>query len=170
MCIVAKDREMQEKQEKEFCLINKEYLADEPFRDITNLQAKLDQLKDVFMGYDATRTGEIDYPTMSRILQEFGVFQSPLELKALVQEITGNTGSTVPYKDFTMVMLGRRSTMCQRIMHYNGKGGGAMKRPSLMNSGPCVTYLESTLSRVPSPLTTLPPPPPPSPADGCSET
>uniref|UniRef100_A0A8C3HRP6 Uncharacterized protein n=1 Tax=Chrysemys picta bellii TaxID=8478 RepID=A0A8C3HRP6_CHRPI len=55
-----------------------------------------------------------DYPTMSRILQEFGVFQSPLELKALVQEITGNTRSTVPYKDFTMVMLGRRSTMCQR--------------------------------------------------------
>uniref|UniRef100_A0A674K9E4 EF-hand domain-containing protein n=1 Tax=Terrapene triunguis TaxID=2587831 RepID=A0A674K9E4_9SAUR len=52
-----------------------------------------------------------NYPTMSRILQEFGVFQSPLELKALVQEITGNTGSTVPYKDFTMVMLGRRSTM-----------------------------------------------------------
>uniref|UniRef100_A0A8C4W6V4 Uncharacterized protein n=1 Tax=Gopherus evgoodei TaxID=1825980 RepID=A0A8C4W6V4_9SAUR len=48
---------------------------------------------------------------MSRILQEFGVFQNPLELKTLVQEITGNTGSTVPYKDFTMVMLGRRSTI-----------------------------------------------------------
>ncbi|XP_050819395.1 allograft inflammatory factor 1-like [Gopherus flavomarginatus] len=166
----AKDREMQEKQEKEFCLINKEYLADEPFRDIPNLQAKLDQLKGMFMGYDATRTGEIDYPTMSRILQEFGVFQNPLELKTLVQEITGNTGSTVPYKDFTMVMLGRRSTMCQRIMHYDGKGGGAVKRPSLMDAGPYITYLECTLSGVPSPLTTLPPPPPPSPADGCSET
>uniref|UniRef100_A0A674IRQ9 Uncharacterized protein n=1 Tax=Terrapene triunguis TaxID=2587831 RepID=A0A674IRQ9_9SAUR len=56
---------------------------------------------------------------------EFGVFQSTLELKALVQEITGNTGSTVPYKDFTMVMLGRRSTMCQRYprisLCYQGK-------------------------------------------------
>nr|XP_032662004.1 allograft inflammatory factor 1-like [Chelonoidis abingdonii] len=170
VCIVAKDCEMQEKQEKEFCLINKEYLADEPFRDIPHLQAKLDQLKGMFMGYDATHTGEIDYPTMSRILQEFGVFQNPLELKTLVQEITGNTGSTVPYKDFTMVMLGRRSTMCQRIMHYNGKGGGAVKMPSLMDAGTYVTFLECTLSGVPSPLTTLPPPPPPSPADGFSET
>ncbi|XP_067388544.1 allograft inflammatory factor 1-like isoform X2 [Emydura macquarii macquarii] len=168
--MAAKEPELQEKQEKEFCLVNKEYLADEPFQDIPELWEKLDQLKGMFMRYDATRAGEIDYPTMSRILQEFAVFRSPSELKVLAQEITGNSGNTIPYKDFAMVMLGRRSTMCQRIMRYDGNGGEAVRRPSLMDAGLYVSYLECTLSGVPSPLSTLPPPPPPSPADGCPET
>uniref|UniRef100_A0A8C8S6E2 Uncharacterized protein n=1 Tax=Pelusios castaneus TaxID=367368 RepID=A0A8C8S6E2_9SAUR len=56
-------------------------------------------------------SGNQYYPTMSRMLQDFGVFRNPLELKALAQEITGNAGSAIPYKDFAMVVLGRRSTM-----------------------------------------------------------
>uniref|UniRef100_A0A7M4FT58 Allograft inflammatory factor 1 n=1 Tax=Crocodylus porosus TaxID=8502 RepID=A0A7M4FT58_CROPO len=103
------------------------------------------------MEYDAMHTGEIG---TINLLREFQVFRSLLELRVQVQDITGNTGSTVPYKDFVMAMLGRRSTM-----------SNAVKKPSLIEPGSHASYLEHETECVSSPLSTLPPPPPPSPAD-----
>ncbi|XP_006017806.1 allograft inflammatory factor 1-like [Alligator sinensis] len=165
--MAGKEIPLLKNQEMELYLVNKEYLADEPFQDIPNLQEKLELLKGAFLEYDAMHTGEIDYPTLSNLLREFQVFRSLLELRVRVQDITGNAGSTVPYKDFVMAMLGRRSTMCQRFLQYSGKEGDAVKKPSLIEPGSHASYLGPETECISSPLSTLPPPPPPpSPADG----
>ncbi|XP_063284151.1 allograft inflammatory factor 1-like [Pelobates fuscus] len=150
---------------------NKEYLGDEPFQDITDLSAKLYKLKCAFLQYDINGSGEIDYMTFHVMAQGLGIYRSMSELKKRVQEITGNKTCFITYKDCAMAMLGRRSTMCQRILTYSEKGGEFVRRPCLLDSkAPSyVSYLEFAVHpsrNMPlSPVQYFPPPPPPSPAD-----
>ncbi|XP_030063234.1 allograft inflammatory factor 1-like [Microcaecilia unicolor] len=151
-------------QEGEINFVIKEYLADEPFQDIENLQGKLEKLKCMFMKYDASSKGEIDYDTLSIMVQELGFFRTPSEMKKLVQETTGNRSNVVTFKEFAMVMLGRRSTMCQRIMRYNENRRELLKMPCLLDKVSYVSFVNITLSRgLPSPLAYYLPAPPPSP-------
>ncbi|XP_029474013.1 allograft inflammatory factor 1-like [Rhinatrema bivittatum] len=162
--------EEQDFQEREINFVIKDYLTDEPFQDIGDLQGKLEKLKYMFMKYDSSRRGEIDYDTLSILIRELGFFRTPSELKKLVQETTGNRGSAVTYKDLAMIVLGRRSTMCQRIMHYSENRGAALRMPCLLDKVSYVSFVHITLSReIPSPLAAYPPAPPPSPAEGIPE-
>nr|XP_033817640.1 allograft inflammatory factor 1-like isoform X2 [Geotrypetes seraphini] len=158
--------EQREFQEGEINFVIKEYLTDEPFQDIGDLQGKLEKLKYMFMKYDPSSKGDIDYDTLSILVRELGFFRSPSELKKLMQEITGNRSNAVTFKDFAMMMLGRRSTMCQRIMRYNENRGEPLKLPCLLDKVSYVSFVNITLSRgLLSPLMYYPPAPPPSPAD-----
>ncbi|XP_073501339.1 allograft inflammatory factor 1-like [Phyllobates terribilis] len=145
-----------------------EYLEDGPFRDISNLDVKLEKLKSAFLRHDPASNGEIDYTAFHAMAQDLGIFRSVAALQERVQDITGNTRNALSYRDTVMTMLGRRSTMCQRIMTYSGKNGDFENRPCWLDriKPLYVSRLEVTLSpSLPSPITFLPPPPPPSPAD-----
>ncbi|XP_073427639.1 allograft inflammatory factor 1-like isoform X2 [Dendrobates tinctorius] len=147
---------------------NKEYLEDEPFHDISNLTVKLEKLKSAFLRHDPTSNGEIDYTSFHAMAQDLGIFRSVAALQERAQDVTGNTRNALSYRDCAMAMLGRRSTMCQRIMRYSGKNGNFENRPCWLDriKPLYVSRLEVTLSpSLPSPITFLPPPPPPSPAD-----
>ncbi|XP_075471597.1 allograft inflammatory factor 1-like [Ascaphus truei] len=165
---LEKQLERREKLEKEIYYANKEYIADGPFQDITDLQSKLEKLKCAFMQNDPDCKGEMDYTTLHVMAQDLGITRTLMELKQQVQEITGNIGNSIPYKDCAMAMLGRRSTMCQRIMQYNVQGGEVGKRVCLLDDAAphYITRTEVTLSSaLLSPVAVFSPPPPPSPAD-----
>ncbi|KAM4021799.1 allograft inflammatory factor 1-like [Anomaloglossus baeobatrachus] len=147
---------------------NQEYLEDEPFRDISNLDVKLEKLKRAFLRHDPTSDGEIDYIACKAMALELGISRSLAELQMRVQDIIGTTRNALSYRDCAMMMLGRRSTMRQRIMRYTGQGGNFENRPCWLDRMKplYVSHLEITLSSsLQSPITLLPPPPPPSPAD-----
>ncbi|XP_056384054.1 allograft inflammatory factor 1-like [Hyla sarda] len=149
-------------------LCEQEYLRDEPFQDITHLAGKLEKLKRVFMKYDRSSDGEIDYVTLHAMAQDLGIITTVAELEKRVQDITGNTKNALSYKDCAMAILGRRSTMCQRIRSFSGQDGEFEKRPCWLDRVflSYVSHLEFTLSpNLLSPIAFLPPPPPPSPAD-----
>ncbi|XP_040216067.1 allograft inflammatory factor 1-like [Rana temporaria] len=156
-----------EKLETDIHFINKELIEDEPFKDITNLAVKLDKLKRLFMKYDYSSRGEIDYIAFHAMARELRVFTTLAELRKRVQEITGNARNIISYKDTAMAVLGQRSTMCQRIMKHNGDFD--KKTCWLDSTHPSyLGYLEfSAHSPLQSPITPMPPPPPPSPADMC---
>ncbi|XP_069825158.1 allograft inflammatory factor 1-like isoform X2 [Dendropsophus ebraccatus] len=145
-----------------------EYLQDESFQDVTCLAAKLEKLKNVFMKYDPTSDGEIDYMALDSMAYDLGIIQTLAELKKRVQEITGNSRNALTYKDCAMTMLGRRSTICQRRMRYSGQDEEFEKKPCWLDrlSLSFVSRFDFSFSSgLQSPITHLPPPPPPSPAD-----
>ncbi|XP_075040152.1 allograft inflammatory factor 1-like [Mixophyes fleayi] len=154
--------------EKDIDHTNKEYIEDEPFQDIANLAAKLDKLKSVFMKYDHTSVGEIDYYAFHALARDLGIITTSAELRKRVHEITGNTRNVIPYKDCAMAMLGRRSTMCQRIMRYNIKERDFQKRSCWLEriTPSYVSNLEFAVHSCHHfEMSLLPPLPPPSPAD-----
>ncbi|XP_072275315.1 allograft inflammatory factor 1-like [Pyxicephalus adspersus] len=160
--------EQREKLEMNINLINKEYIGDVPFKDITNLAIKLEKLKRLFMKYDYSSGGEIDYTAFHALARELRVFTTLAELKKRVQEITGSTRNILSYEDCAMAMLGRRSTMCQRKMRNHGEDGDFDKKACWLDCthASYFGYLEFSIpSPLNSPITPLPPPPPPSPAD-----
>ncbi|XP_058875582.1 allograft inflammatory factor 1-like isoform X2 [Acipenser ruthenus] len=158
----AEDLEMRQKQEAELSAFNK-FLADLPFLNIPDLRGKLERLKWKFIEHDPQHSGEIDLLVLGCVVQELGSPRTQAELTALVQDLTGNHGNNIPYRDFVMVMLGRRSSMCARIMRCSGVGCVEGKKPCLISAA---HPPGSPVGALPSPLSLLPPPPPPSPADG----
>ncbi|RXM95371.1 Allograft inflammatory factor 1-like [Acipenser ruthenus] len=110
----AEDLEMRQKQEAELSAFNKEFLADLPFLNIPDLRGKLERLKWKFIEHDPQHSGEIDLLVLGCVVQELRPPRTQAELTALVQDLTGNHGNNIPYRDFVMVMLGRRSSMCAR--------------------------------------------------------
>ncbi|KAK1164295.1 allograft inflammatory factor 1-like isoform X1 [Acipenser oxyrinchus oxyrinchus] len=112
--ISAEDLEMRQKQETELRAFNKEFLADLQFLNIPDLRGKLERLKWKFIEHDPQHSSEIDLLVLGCSVQELGSPRMQAELTALVQELTGNHGNNIPYRDFVMVMLGRRSSMCAR--------------------------------------------------------
>ncbi|XP_041133974.1 allograft inflammatory factor 1-like [Polyodon spathula] len=159
----AEDLELRQKQEAELSALNKEFLADLPFVNIPDLRGKLERLKWKFIEHDPQHSGQIDLLALGCAVQELGSPRTQAEFTALVQELTGNHGNNIPYRDFVMVMLGRHSSMCARMMRYSGVGCVEVKKPCLVLAG---LPLGSPVNALPSPLSLLPPPPPPSPADG----
>ncbi|XP_071983621.1 allograft inflammatory factor 1-like isoform X2 [Engystomops pustulosus] len=147
---------------------NKEYTEDGPFQDIAHLTVKLERLKRVFLRHNPTSDGEIDYVALHAMAMDLGIVRTLPDLKKRVQYVTGNTRSTLNYKDCAMAMLGRRSTMCQRILRFSGQDGEYEKRPCWLDrmTPSYISHLEFTVtSGLLSPIALLPPPPPPSPAD-----
>ncbi|KAM4642147.1 allograft inflammatory factor 1-like [Discoglossus pictus] len=155
--------------EHEINIANKEYLGDEPFQDIPDLSAKLEKLKDLFIRHDSDKNGEIDYGNLHEMAQSIDILLTDMELKKRVHEITGNTSNSLSYKDCAMTFLGRRSTMCQRIMKYSGKNY-LEKQSCLLEIKRTTLHTSNLVINVPSafPSTTIlfpSPPPPTSPAD-----
>ncbi|KAM8828983.1 allograft inflammatory factor 1-like [Spinachia spinachia] len=121
---------LKEQQRSKLEEINKEYLEDQKYRDEEDLPQKLEGLKNKYSEFDLNDQGEIDMMGLKRMMEKLGVPKTHLELKKMIVEVTGGgSSSTIDYRDFVKMMLGKRSAVLKLVLVFEDKANGATCKP-----------------------------------------
>ncbi|XP_056396275.1 allograft inflammatory factor 1-like [Hyla sarda] len=110
--------------------INKEFLEDEKYMDMEDIEEKLTMSKKKFMEFDLNDQGEIDMMGLKMMMEKLGVPKTHLEMKKMIAEVTGGKSDTISYRDFMKMLLGKRSLIYKTIMMFEGKANEVPRRPS----------------------------------------
>ncbi|KAM7392592.1 hypothetical protein PAMA_007619 [Pampus argenteus] len=121
---------LKEQQRQKLEEINKEYMEDQKYRDEDDLAEKLEGFKNKYAEFDLTDEGEIDLMGLKRMMEKLGVPKTHLELKKMIVEVTGGSGSnTIDYRDFVKMMLGKRSAVLKLVLIFEDKANGSPCKP-----------------------------------------
>lgn len=52
-----------------------------------------------------------DLMALKRMMEKLGVPKTHLEIRKMISEVTGGVGTTISYRDFVNMMLGKRSAV-----------------------------------------------------------
>ncbi|KAM9325478.1 allograft inflammatory factor 1-like [Gastrophryne carolinensis] len=110
--------------------INKEFLCDEKYKDEEDIEEKLDSCKRKFMDFDLNDQGEIDMMGLKMMMEKLGVPKTHLEVKKMIAEVTGGKSDAISYKDFIIMLLGKRSAVLKMIMMFEGKANECTPKPA----------------------------------------
>ncbi|XP_056146790.1 allograft inflammatory factor 1-like isoform X2 [Lampris incognitus] len=109
--------------------INKEYMEDQKYRDEDDLAEKLEGFKNKYAEFDLNDQGEIDMMGLKQMMEKLGVPKTHLEVKKMISEVTGGSSSTINYRDFVKMMLGKRSAVLKLVLIFEDKANGASCKP-----------------------------------------
>ncbi|KAM3911431.1 allograft inflammatory factor 1-like [Leptodactylus fuscus] len=109
--------------------VNKEFLADEKYMDMEDIEEKLTSCKKKFMEFDLNDQGDIDMMGLKMMMEKLGVPKTHLEIKKMISEVTGGISDTISYRDFIKMVLGKRSLILKIIMMFEGKANEAPPKP-----------------------------------------
>ncbi|XP_073456570.1 allograft inflammatory factor 1-like [Aquarana catesbeiana] len=110
--------------------VNKEFLSDEKYYDIEDIEEKLDSCKNKFMDFDLNDQGEIDMMGLKMMMEKLGVPKTHLEVKKMIAEVTGGNSESICYRDFIKMLLGKRSSILKIIMMFEGKANETPIKPA----------------------------------------
>ncbi|XP_062929715.1 allograft inflammatory factor 1-like isoform X1 [Mobula hypostoma] len=144
-------------QEERLASVNKEFLEDQKYQDEENLAENLESFKKKYMEFDLNDQGDIgmyfvdfvrvvhfeellmifctaridlDLMSLKQMLEKLGVPKTHLEVKKMISEATGGSSETISYRNFVIMMLGKRSTVLRLIMMFEGKSDGNGSKPT----------------------------------------
>ncbi|XP_053552091.1 allograft inflammatory factor 1-like [Bombina bombina] len=109
--------------------INKEFLSDEKFNDEDDLEEKLTAFKKKYMDFDLNDQEEIDMMALKMMMEKLGVPKTHLEVKKMIEEVTGGAKAAIGYRDFLQMMLGKHSAVLKLIMMFEGRANENCPRP-----------------------------------------
>ncbi|ELU09289.1 hypothetical protein CAPTEDRAFT_170374 [Capitella teleta] len=109
------------KQEAFLDNINKEYLENDDFKEIEELEEKLSSFKDKFMDFDLNNDGDIDFEGMKRMMEKLGQAKTHLELKKMISEVDKSNTGVICYRDFVDMMLGAKTSVLKLILLFEEK-------------------------------------------------
>lgn len=109
--------------------VNKEFLADDKYMDMEDIEEKLTSFKKKFMEFDLNDQGEIDMMGLKMMMEKLGVPKTHLEVKKMIAEVTGGINDAISYRDFIKMLLGKRSSILKIIMMFEGKANEAPPKP-----------------------------------------
>ncbi|XP_053159580.1 allograft inflammatory factor 1 [Hemicordylus capensis] len=119
-------------QQEEFLdSLNKEFLDDPKYSTEEDLAPKLEMFKKKYMEFDLNAQGDIDIMALKCMLEKLGAAKTHLELKKMITEVTGGVGETICYRDFVLMMLGKRSAILKIILMFED-----MKKEDEKPAGP----------------------------------
>ncbi|XP_069054653.1 allograft inflammatory factor 1-like [Lepisosteus oculatus] len=121
---------LKSQQEEKLEAINKEFLDSPKYADEEDLEDKLETFKQKYMEFDLNDQGEIDLMGLKRMLEKLGVAKTHLELKKILTEVTGGVSETIDYKDFLVMMLGKKSAILRLILMFEDKSKEQEVKPS----------------------------------------
>ncbi|XP_071981726.1 allograft inflammatory factor 1-like [Engystomops pustulosus] len=105
--------------------VNKEFLTDEKYMDMEDIEEKLTSCKKKFMEFDLNDQGEIGMMGLKMMMEKLGVPKTHLEIKKMISEVTGGGSDAISYKDFIKMVLGKRSSILKIIMMFEEKANEA---------------------------------------------
>ncbi|KAK1334043.1 hypothetical protein QTO34_005042 [Cnephaeus nilssonii] len=82
-----------------------------------------------YMEFDLNNEGEIDLMALKRMMEKLGVPKTHLEIRKMISEVTGGVGTTISYRDFVNMMLGKRSAVLKLVMMFEGKAKESSPQP-----------------------------------------
>ncbi|XP_063792772.1 allograft inflammatory factor 1-like [Pseudophryne corroboree] len=109
--------------------VNQEFLTDEKYMDIEDIEEKLASCKCKFMDFDLNDQGEIDMMGLKMMMEKMGVPKTHLEIKKMITEVTGGMSDSICYRDFVKMLMGKRSSIFKIIMMFEGKANETYPKP-----------------------------------------
>uniref|UniRef100_UPI00358EF16A allograft inflammatory factor 1-like n=1 Tax=Myxine glutinosa TaxID=7769 RepID=UPI00358EF16A len=110
--------ELREKQDDILCTINEEVMNSGKYKDVEQLDRKLEAYKKKYMEFDTSTRGGIDLMSLKRMMEKLGMAKTHLELKKMMAEVSTTDPEVITYRDFLDMMLGKHSTVLKLILMF----------------------------------------------------
>ncbi|XP_072014505.1 allograft inflammatory factor 1-like [Amphiura filiformis] len=117
------------KQEQALDDINLEVVQNGDYKDVEDLDEKLETYKGKFIEYDLDGSGDLDVTDVSYMMEKLGQPKNVLEKKKIIAEIDLDGSGTVSYREFLKMMLGNKSSIMKIILMFEEKNK-EKERPS----------------------------------------
>nr|ABY84846.1 allograft inflammatory factor-1-like protein [Azumapecten farreri] len=106
--------------------INEEFRNDEKFRDVEDLNDKLNSYKEKFMEFDLDTSGDINYMGLKLMLEKLGAPKTHKEIIKIISEFKHGSDTTesqtISYREFLGMMLGGKNCILRLILFYESVG------------------------------------------------
>ncbi|XP_067948097.1 allograft inflammatory factor 1-like [Watersipora subatra] len=112
--------------EHELDKVNAEFLQDDNYSNVEDLEEKLTQFKAKFIECDRDLSGDLDLMDLKYMLEKLGQPKTHLELKKLIKQVDLNNSGTIHYNEFILMMLGKTSVL-RMILLFEDKQKEAEK-------------------------------------------
>lgn len=112
---------LRKKQEDELDEVNRDFLDGDTYKDVEDLEEKLNEYKAKFMEYDLDNSGDIDIMELKQMMEKLGQAKTHLELKKMIAEIDTTNSGTIHYPEFLNMMLGKKSSILKIILMFEEK-------------------------------------------------
>lgn len=80
--------------------------------------ATIEKYKQKFMLYDVNNSGDIDEFELKLMMEKIGQPKTHLELKKMIQEVDSTGKGTINFRDFLIMMTGKKSSILQKILMF----------------------------------------------------
>ncbi|XP_006816321.2 allograft inflammatory factor 1-like, partial [Saccoglossus kowalevskii] len=104
-----------------------EIINEDLYKDEEDLEEKLVQFKAQFMEYDNDHSGDLGLMDVQLMMEKLGQPKNQLELKKIIAEVDLNNSGTICYREFVVMMLGKKSSILKIILMFEKKSKEAEK-------------------------------------------
>lgn len=101
--------------------INTEVSDSGDYKDVEDLDDKLQSYKGKFIEYDLDNSGDLDVTDVSKMMEKLGQPKNILQIKKIIAEIDLDGTGTVSYREFLRMMLGNKSSIMKIILMFEEK-------------------------------------------------
>ncbi|XP_033739945.1 allograft inflammatory factor 1-like [Pecten maximus] len=113
---------LMEERNKKLEDINQEARDDDQYKDVEDLDEKLNQYKEKFLEFDLDTSGDINLMGLKLMLEKMGLAKTHNEIKAMVDQVDTRNSGTISYRDFLTMMLGSKNCILRLILLYESFG------------------------------------------------
>ena len=98
--------------------INQEFITDDKYKDVEDLQEQLEKYKSKFLEFDLDTSGDIDHMGLKQMLEKLGQTKTHLELMKIIKEVDTTGSGTINYREFLWMMLGGTNSILRLILFF----------------------------------------------------
>ncbi|XP_063403935.1 allograft inflammatory factor 1-like [Mytilus trossulus] len=107
--------------------INKDFLEDDKYKEVEDIEEKLQTYKNKFLEFDLDTSGDIDKMGLKQMLEKLGQPKTHLELMKIIKEVDTTGSGTISYQEFLWMMLGGKSSILRLILFFENAAKDADK-------------------------------------------
>lgn len=102
--------------------INEEFRTDDTYKDVEDMEQKLNDYKEKFMEFDLDISGDINYMGLKLMLEKLGAPKTHKEILKIVGEVDTTGSGTISYREFLWMMLGGKNCILRLILFFESVG------------------------------------------------
>nr|XP_054769477.1 allograft inflammatory factor 1-like [Lytechinus pictus] len=96
-------------------------IQENDYKDVEDLEEKLQSFKGKFILYDLDCNGELDDNDVSHMMEKLGQPKNQIEIRKMIKEIDLNNSGTINFREFVTMMLGKKSSIMRVILMFEEK-------------------------------------------------
>nr|XP_054769476.1 allograft inflammatory factor 1-like [Lytechinus pictus] len=100
---------------------NQAIIQENDYKDVEDLEEKLQSFKGKFILYDLDCNGELDDNDVSHMMEKLGQPKNQIEIRKMIKEIDLNNSGTINFREFVTMMLGKKSSIMRVILMFEEK-------------------------------------------------
>lgn len=110
-----------EQWEATFDATNKEFLEDDTYSEVEDLEEKLQEAKKKFIECDQDLSGDLNMMDVKYMMEKMGQAKTHLEIKRMIAEVDNTNSGAINYRDFLHMMFGKKNSILKIILMFESK-------------------------------------------------